>query len=265
MSEGEKKAVPLAVEAVEASLANAPLGHRIIYLPVVTSTMDIARQEAEQGGEEGIVVVAEEQTAGRGRLGRRWVSSPGQNLYFSILLYPSRWVYSRLSVAVPVAVARAIRHTCGLYPEIKWPNDVRLGGKKVCGILIETALQDAEVRYAIAGIGINVGSNPEEHPDVTAPTTSLAAELGKPVSREDLLQAVLTELSVIYMHMRGWGDAWGEWQTLLETLGREIQVRWGEQVEEGVAEAVDGEGNLLLRRPDGTLVTLAAGEVTLQI
>lgn len=256
---------PLAVEAIEASLRTAPIGSRIIYLPVVTSTMDIARQEAERGGEEGTVVVAEEQTAGRGRLGRRWVSVPGQNLSFSVLLYPSRWMCARLSVATPVAVARAIRRTCGLSPTLKWPNDVRVGGKKVCGILIETALQDAEVRYAIVGIGINVGFRPEEHPEVTALATSLEAELGKPVSREELLQAVLTELSLLYAHLKGWGDAWGEWQSSLETLGREVQVRWGEQVEEGVAEAVDGEGNLLLRRADGTLVTLAAGEVTLQV
>ena len=256
---------PLAVGGIEASLSAASIGHRIIYLPVVTSTMDIARQEAERGGEEGLVVVAEEQTAGRGRFGKRWLSVPGQNLSFSVLLYPSLWACARLSVAAPVAVLRAIRQTCDLSPTLKWPNDVRLGGKKVSGILIETALQDAEVRYAIIGIGINVGFNPEEHPEVAPVATSLAAELGKPVSREKLLQAVLAELSVIYTHLREWEDVWGDWQSSLETLGREVQVRWGEQVEEGVAEAVDGEGNLLLRRADGTLVTLVAGEVTLQV
>ena len=256
---------PLAVEAIEASLSTACIGHRIIYLPVVTSTMDVARQEAERGGEEGIVVVADEQTAGRGRFGRRWLSAPGQDLYFSVLLYPSRWVCTRLSAAAPVAVLRAIRQVCGLSPTLKWPNDLRLGEKKVSGILIEAALQDAEVRHAIIGIGINVGFNPKDYPEVASTATSLTAELGKPVSRRELLQAVLAELDLIYMHLKGWGDVWGEWQASLETLGREVQVRWGEQVEEGVAEAVDGEGNLLLRRADGTLVTLVGGEVTLQV
>ncbi|MFC1935506.1 biotin--[acetyl-CoA-carboxylase] ligase [Chloroflexota bacterium] len=256
---------PLAVEAIEASLRDACIGHHIIYFPVVTSTMDVARQEAERGSEEGIVVVAEEQTAGRGRLGRRWLSSAGQNLYFSVLLYPSLWVCRRLGAAAPVAVLRAIRQVCGLSPTLKWPNDILLGEKKVSGILIETAIQDAEVRHAIVGIGINAGLDPEAHPEVASTATSLAAELGKPIPREELLQAVLAELALIYAHLKGWGDVWEEWQSSLETLGKEVRVRWGEQVEEGVAETVDSEGNLLLRRADGTLVTLAGGEVTLHV
>jgi len=255
---------PLAVEAIEASLSTACIGHRITYFPVVTSTMDVARQEAERGGEEGVVVVAEEQTVGRGRFGRQWLSAPGDNLSFSVLLYPSRWVCARLCVAAPVAVIRAIRQVCGLSPTLKWPNDVRIGEKKVSGILIETVLQDAEVRHAIVGIGINVGLDPEGYPELTPTVTSLMAELGKAVSREELLHAVLEELDLIYRHLKEWGDVWEEWQSSLETVGREVQVRWGEQVEEGFAEGVDGEGNLLLRHPDGTLVTLAAGEVTLQ-
>ena len=264
LSREREIAAPLAIEAIEASLSTACIGHRITYLPVVTSTMDIARREAERGGEEGIVVVAEEQTVGRGRFGRRWLSAPGHNLSFSVLLYPSREVCARLSVAAPVAVLRAIRQVCGLSPTLKWPNDVLLGGKKISGILIETALQDAEVRYAIVGIGINVGLNPEDYPELAPMVTSLAAELGKAVSREELLHAVLEKLDIIYRHLKEWGDVWEEWQSSLETIGMEVQVRWGEQLEEGIAEGVDMEGNLLLRRHDGTLVALAAGEVTLQ-
>ena len=257
--------MPLAVEAVQASLSSASIGHRIIYLPVVTSTMDIAREEAERGVEEGVVVVAEEQTAGRGRFGRRWLSVPGQNLYLSVLLYPSRESCARLGVMAPVAVRRAIHQVSGLSPTLKWPNDVRLRDRKVSGILVETAVQGAEVRHAIVGIGINVNFNAEQYAEDAPGATSLAMELGKPVSREDLLQAVLAELGLIYTYLKGWEEAWEEWQLSLETLGREIKVQWGEQVEEGVAEAVDSEGNLLLRRGDGTLVTLTAGEVTLQV
>lgn len=252
------------IEAIQNSLQHAPIGHRIIYHSVVTSTMDVARQEAEQGVEEGTVVLAEEQTVGRGRFGRRWVSTPGLDLSLSIVLYPDKWACSRLSVATCVAVMRAIRDLYGLAPTLKWPNDVLIGGKKVSGILVETIFQDSDVRYAVIGVGINVNFDPTENPDNPFQATSLAAELGRPVQREEFLQAVLTSMGDIYVHLSGWGSVWDEWQAWMETLGQKVQVRWGEQTEEGFAEGVDGEGNLLLRRADGSVVSLAAGEVTLQ-
>ena len=256
---------PLAVEPIQASLSNEPIGRRILYFPSIGSTMDVAREEAEGGAPEGTVVVAEEQTTGRGRFGRHWVSVVGQDLSFSALFYPSRAACASLSIAVPVAVIRAIHQETGLSPTLQWPNDVLLAGKKVCGILIETALQDDDVRYAIVGVGINVNFDPRAYPEIVSTATSLAQELGHQVSREGLFQAVLKSLGVIYQHLSGWTEIWEEWQSSLETLGREIQVRWGEQVEEGLAEAVDTEGNLLLRRPDGTLIALPGGEVTLRV
>lgn len=252
------------IEAVQHSLQNALIGHRIIYHSVVTSTMDVARQEAEKGVEEGTVVLAEEQTVGRGRFGRRWVSTPGLDISLSIVLYPDKWACSRLTVATCVAVMRAIRDLYGLAPTLKWPNDVLIGGKKVSGILVETIFQDSEVRYAVIGVGINVNFNPTEIPDNPFQATSLAAELGRPVQREEFLQAFLGSMGDIYIHLSGWGNVWEEWQGWMETLGQKVQVRWGEHTEEGVAEGVDAEGNLLLRRVDGSVVSLAAGEVTLQ-
>ena len=264
MSAERETFAPLGVETIAAALGTSAVGHHIIYLPTATSTMDIARQEAEGDAKEGTVVVAEEQTAGRGRFGRRWLSAPGQNLSLSVLLYPSRWACGRLSIVAPVAIMRAIRRVTGLAPTLKWPNDVRVGGKKVCGILIETALEGTRVRYAIIGLGINVNFNPSDAPEADFTATSLAAELGESVSRDELLEAVLSELGLVYTHLKSWEHAWDEWHSALETLGKEVQVRWGEQTEDGVAEGVDDEGNLLLRRTDGTLVTLTAGEVTLQ-
>ncbi len=258
-------AVQLAVEPIQARLAGAPIGHRILYLPSVTSTMDVARREAEQGAPEGTVVVAEVQTAGRGRFGRRWVSVQGENLSFSFLLYPDRDACAGLSITAPVAVVRAIRRVTGLSPALKWPNDVLLDGKKVCGILIETAFQGDDVQYAIVGIGINVNVDPTAHPEVAAAATSLAGELGASVSREELFEAVLVDLGEIYGHLTAWTGVRQEWQASLETLGKEIQVRWGDQIEEGLAEAVDAEGNLLLRRHDGTVIVLPGGEVTSQV
>ena len=256
----------LQVEAVQESLSDAPIGHRIDYYHSVGSTMDLARQAAHEGVAEGTVIVAEEQTAGRGRFGRKWVTAPGQNLSFSVVLYPGRWAVSRISVAAAVAVARVIRHLYGLSPGIKWPNDVRINGKKVSGILIEAAVQNEQVRYAVLGVGVNVNMDPSDDGNESlGDTTCLSKEVGHTVQREETLQAVLQELSYIYASLQEWGSVWSEWRESMETLGREVRVLWGDQVEEGRAEDIDSEGNLVLRRKDGTVVSLTAGEVTLQI
>ncbi|MCL0044158.1 biotin--[acetyl-CoA-carboxylase] ligase [Dehalococcoidia bacterium] len=257
-------AIPLAIDTVRASMANTIIGRQIIYFHEVTSTMDVAREEAENGAKEGTVIVAEEQTAGRGRMGRHWFSFPGQNLSFSILLYPDATVCPRLSIAAPVAVLRAIRQVCNICPTLKWPNDVRIGEKKVSGVLIETAFQDTQVRYAIVGIGINVNFDPYTHQGIGPIATSLASESGKVISREELLKNVLMEFDAIYRHLNEWRMVWEDWQSSLGTLGKKIQVLNGGQIDEGLAEAVDNEGNLILRRKNGTLVTLISGEVTLQ-
>ncbi len=256
----------LQVEAVQEFLSNALIGHRIDYYQNVGSTMDVARQAVEEGAEEGTVILAEEQTAGRGRFGRKWVTAPGQNLSFSVVLYPGKWAVSRLSVAAAVAVARVLRHMYGLSPGIKWPNDVRVNGKKVCGILVEAAVQNEQVRYAVLGVGVNVNMDPSDEGDEgLGDTTCLSKEVEHAVQREEVLQAVLQELGYIYASLQEWGAVWREWRESMETLGKEVRVLWGEQVEEGVAEDIDGEGNLVLRRKDGTVVSLTAGEVTFQI
>ena len=254
----------LDVEEVQSYLQGMPVGHRILYLPEVTSTMDVARQEVLADAEEGLVVAAEEQTAGRGRFGRAWVSMAGQNLSFSVVLYPNRWALSRLSVAASVAVLRGIHQATGLTASLKWPNDVRLGGKKVSGILVESALRQGHAQHAILGIGINVNQDPSEELAGGYKATCLAKELGQRVSREEVMKAVLAELGLVYMELKGWGDTWEQWQATLETLGKTVRVQWGDHVEEGYAQGVDGDGNLILRRADGSLATLTAGEVTLQ-
>ena len=256
----------LQVEAIQEFLSNALIGRRIDYYQSVGSTMDLARQAAEEGAAEGTVIVAEDQTAGRGRFGRKWVTAPGQNLSFSVVLYPDKWAVSRLSIAAAVAVARVIRHMYGLSLGIKWPNDVRINGKKLCGILIESAVQNEQVRYAVLGVGVNVNTDPsDEVNEGVGDTTCISKEVGHPVQREETLQAVLQELGYIYASLQEWGSVWSEWRESMETLGKEVRVLWGEQVEEGLAEDIDGEGNLVLRRKDGTVVSLTAGEVTFQI
>ncbi len=255
------------------------VGRRVLYFRRVSSTMDEAARLALEGAEDGTVVLAEEQTAARGRFDRVWVTQEG-NLYLSIVLRPSRQALQYLSIVSGVAMARAIRKTIGLRPTIKWPNDVRLGGKKVCGVLVESSLLGDSVRYAIVGIGINVALDLSVVDGLADIATSLHLEAGTEVGREALLRNLLQEVDKLYLPLRGinggphasaparsLGDGsleqvMAEWRGLLETLGREVQVRWGEDVYAGYAEDVDDLGNLMLRQADGTLVTLPAGEVT---
>ncbi len=135
------------------------VGRSVTYQDSVDTTMAVAADEASAGAPEGAVVVAEEQTAGRGRMGRSWVSPPGDNLYFTLILRPTLEQLRYLAVIAPLAVSLAIEETTGLMPRIKWPNDVLIGDRKVCGVLVETNLTGDEVQNALIGIGINVNLN----------------------------------------------------------------------------------------------------------
>lgn len=256
----------LNVKKIEENLKAAAIGRQIHYYEQVTSTMDVAREMAEGGAMEGSVVVAEEQTSGRGRFGRKWVSAAGEGLTFSVVLYPGVWAVSRLTIATAVVVARVLNRGYGLMPGIKWPNDVRVNGKKICGILVETAFQDDQVRYALIGIGININQSPDLlDVEMSSQTTSIAYEVGHKLDREEVLQAVLLELSYVYSSLEEWSTVWADWLKAMEHLGENIKVLWGDRVEEGIAEGVDNDGNLLMRRKDGSVVSLAAGEVTFQV
>ncbi len=239
------------------------VGRRIIYFPRLSSTMDETARQARQGAEEGTVILAEEQVAGRGRFQRVWVSQPG-NLYLSILFRPSLQALQYLSIISGVAVARAIRKSTGLKPTIKWPNDIRLRGKKVSGILVENALQDNDVQYAVVGIGVNVALDPSTVDALAGLATSLNVETARQIDREVVLKHLLQEMDGLYLALKGqdFHMPVEEWKGLLDTLGSRVEVRWQDDVYTGYAEDVDEVGNLLLRLEDNTLATLPAGEVT---
>ena len=245
------------------------IGKSLVYFRRLSSTMDEAARLAQDGAEEGTVVLAEEQTAGRGRFQRTWVSEPG-NLYLSVVLRPSLEELRYLGVIPGLAVARAITKATGLRTTIKWPNDVRVSGRKVSGILVESALEADIVKYAVLGVGVNVALNPAVIDELADIATSLNVETGKPIDREALLGHLLQEIDRLYQVIResvgrdkgSLDRVTGEWRALLETLGRQVEVRWQNEVYHGYAEDVDEVGNLRLRLGDGTLATLPAGEVT---
>ncbi len=224
--------------------------------------MDVAKEKAGEGAEEGLVVLAEEQSRGRGRLGREWLS-PGGSLSLSILLRPTLPLLPSLIMLASLAVVHTIEKNTGLKASIKWPNDVLMRGKKVCGILIENAIEGQRVLYSVIGIGLNVNLDIKEYPQISSLATSLSQELGKEVDRQQVLQSLLEEVEKLYLALRQGISLHREWQARLETLGKRVRASWGDRVEEGYAEAVDEEGGLLLRRSDGSQVKILAGDVTL--
>ncbi|PKB80100.1 MAG: biotin--[acetyl-CoA-carboxylase] ligase [SAR202 cluster bacterium Io17-Chloro-G9] len=238
------------------------VGKRLIYFEEITSTMDEASRIAQEGADEGTVVVAGTQTAGRGRQGRNWVSREG-NLYLSIIFRPTLEVLPMLSILAGVAAVRAIRKTTGLEPGIKWPNDIMLGGKKTGGILVESTVQGDQVSYAILGIGLNVGLEAQKEGEIASLATAINPAAGRTVPLEDVLRQLLHDLDALYLLATQGGSPLPEWETLLETLGQSIVATWRNEAYTGVAEGIDQLGNLQLRLEDGQLMTLTAGDVSL--
>ena len=188
----------LSSASITDNLGTRLVGQRIIYYPIVTSTMEIARQEAQQGAPEGTVIIADEQTAGRGRIKRVWLSPRG-SIALSIILYPDVDSLPFLIMLASLAVARSIETVTGLKPQLKWPNDVFVNGKKVCGILIESEVQGDKVNYAILGIGINVNLSPADFPEIPPDATSLSEETGYEISRLDIIRQLLLETDRLYL------------------------------------------------------------------
>ena len=255
----------LDIPALENALAQRLIGRRIHHYDKIGSTMDEARRLALQGVAEGTIVIAEEQTAGRGRFNRVWVSPRGENLSFSVILTPTASQLPYMNMAATLAVARTVAADAGLKPTIKWPNDVRVGGLKISGILIETAVENENAVCAIIGVGVNVNFDPSLHPEIADISTSLYRETGRRRSRTSVLRMLLEYFGDAYAAVRAGNSLTTEWAEMLDTLGRTISLRSQYDTITGVAEAVDERGSLLVRRADGSLLTATAGEVTSQL
>jgi len=254
----------LSAEAITGGFEARVVGRRIIYFTSLLSTMEVAKREAGRAAAEGTVVVASEQTAGRGRFTRQWLSPPG-SISLSVILSPDFTSLPFMIMLSAVAVARAIEEVTGLKTQLKWPNDVLVNGKKVCGILTESSLKDSHVDYAIIGIGINVNMKMADYPDVSPIATSLSDELGSKVSCLELLWRLLAELDRLYGLLPDGEPIFNEWRQRLAMLGNRVQVISGNVSLEGLAEAVDRDGSLLLRLDDGSVQRVLAGDVSLRV
>jgi len=163
-----------------------------------------------------------------------------------------------------LAVADSIEQVTGLKAQLKWPNDVLVNGKKVCGILVESDVKGDKVDCAVIGIGINVNLEVSEFPQIAPMATSLSQELGRKVSRRALVQSLLFQAEKLYLALADGDSVFKQWRDRLVTLGKKVQVSSGETTCKGVAESVAPDGSLLLRQPDGSLLKIVAGDVTLR-
>jgi BirA family biotin operon repressor/biotin-[acetyl-CoA-carboxylase] ligase len=253
----------LAPDKIKRSLTTEFMGQEIIHCQAIGSTNEVAKELARQGASEGTLVIAEVQTEGKGRRGRRWLAPPGSSLLMSLILYPPLTASQvpRLIMASSLAVAYAIEQTSNLSVHFKWPNDILLRGKKAGGILTETSMSSEIVDYVVVGIGLNVNLDVGRIPDIADTATSLSMELGTEVSRLELLQALLESMEREYRLLQQ-GESTGErWAARLYLLGQEVEVTtpWGQ--ESGRAEGVDADGALILRREDGTKAYITVGDV----
>lgn len=258
------------------------VGESLVYVPEVESTNTLAMKLAQERPEEGLVVLTDSQTAGKGRQGRRWVDTPGCNILSSTLLRPLFSPHFLVMIA-SLAVVEAIERACGAQAAIKWPNDVLIVDRKVCGILIETSHDKDGRLVAVLGIGINVNGQLQGRVeqkgvevDLAAVATTLETVCGHPVSREEILTHLLLAIEEDYLALQQEAIEppvvapligpvarllQERWQNHLSTLGRTVKVHQGESVVEGVAEAVNDSGELLIRRHSGELVCITWGVV----
>ena len=252
-------------EDLRARIHTRLIGSEILVFEETASTNDVIEQLAHAGGHEGLVVFAESQTRGRGRHGRPWVSPRGKGLWFSVLLRPPipPAAVARLTVAASVAVASAVRALAGLDTRIKWPNDVTVGGRKLAGILTEMRGEADEVTLAILGIGINVNCTPEDFPPtLLATATSARIETGRSQDRLALAAAVLEALDGTYrLALENFEAVSDEWARLSTTLGKHIVVALGPRRIEGYAQALNGDGALLVRKDNGQIEQIVGGDL----
>ncbi len=253
----------LSPASITSNLGTHFVGQRVFYYPSLTSTMEVARREAQLGAVEGTVVIADEQTAGRGRIKRVWLSPKG-SIALSIILYPSVVYLPSLIMLASLAVVHSIEAVTGLRSQIKWPNDVLVNDRKVCGILIESSVRGSIVDYAVIGIGLNVSLRLSDFPEISPTATSLSDELGRDVSRLSVIRRLLVEVERLYLALQAGGSIYEEWRDSLVTLGRRVRVKSGKTMYEGIAESVARDGSLLLRHSNGNLSKIVAGEVTLR-
>ena len=242
------------------------VGQSVISLSEIDSTNARARRLAEEGALEGTVVVADRQSAGRGRLGRRWESPSGVNLYCSILLRPKIPVQQapQLTFLSAVAVAETLNKICRLSAKVKWPNDILVNGAKIAGLLNEMNAETEQIHFVILGIGVNLNMIEEQFPEeLKYPVTSAFLETGKSVNRLIFLQELLQCLDRYYSEflLEGFVPIRRRWEKLCNMMNMKVEVDQGNEILCGTVVGLDAEGALRVQLDNGKVERILAGDV----
>ncbi len=256
----------LSAAKIKETLRTRVLGRNALYFPRLDSTNRLAIDLARQGVPEGTLVLADEQTAGRGRLGRRWLAPPATSLLMSLIFYPplAPKEASQLTMLSSLALAAAIEKVTELKVHFKWPNDLLIGGKKIGGILTETGIEEERLEYAVVGIGLNVNYEVAQVPEIASTATSLSQELGQDISRLELLGEILWQIEERYQRLREGESFHREWTAHLSALGKCVVVTTLQRVLEGWLEGIDADGALILRQTNGEMTRVLAGDMSIK-
>jgi BirA family transcriptional regulator, biotin operon repressor / biotin---[acetyl-CoA-carboxylase] ligase len=248
------------MEIVLKDLHTTIVGRSILHYPSLPSTMDFAKNLAAEGMSEGVVVLCDEQTEGRGRQGRKWFDSPASSILMSVIFRPTVEQLPQLNMLASLAIVMTIDKVAGVKSAVKWPNDVLIKGGKVAGILVENVFEGNALQASIVGVGLNINLNVAAHPEIAPIATSLSAEFGKELGRDEVLKPLLEEIDALYQAVKRNDDVYHRWLPYVETVGKTVRIRSGKSVEEGLAQSINPDGSITLRRADGSLVTIATGE-----
>jgi BirA family biotin operon repressor/biotin-[acetyl-CoA-carboxylase] ligase len=253
----------VAPEEITLHLKSKKLGHSIRYKEEVTSTQQHAHQWAREGAPEGALFVTEQQTQGKGRLGRPWHSPSRTGIWMSLILRPPIPLTdaSHLTILVSLGIKQGIERVTGLPIQIKWPNDLMINGKKICGILTELRGEQDRIHYVIFGIGINVNTPMEKFPEeLRSIATSLAIEAGQTFHRATLIAAILEELEKVYEQYlaTGFDKIKKQWEDEARIKGKQVIARTFQGTIQGIAEGLNSQGALILQTDRGSIPILTA-------
>lgn len=258
---------------IASNLKTSYIGRNISFHASLNSTNDTAKELAAHGAEQGFAVVADSQKKGKGRLGRRWESPEGVNIYTSVILRPniSPMFAPQLTLVAAVAVAETIaKHLktdtdCKLEPAVKWPNDILINSKKVAGILTEMSSEMDKINFIIIGIGVNVNMTKKMLPeDLRAIATSLKEDIGKEISRTDFIQTLYLNMETCYKRYLkdGFAPVRKAWTGYFKMAGNMVKVKDMNNIREGIAIGIDADGALLLREESGNIIRIISGDVS---
>ena len=255
-------------ELLKEKLADKLIGHKLYYFPEIGSTNDEAFRLGMAGATEGTVVIADSQTKGRGRMQRIWHSPVGSNIYTSLILRPhlTPAAAPQISLVAGVAVAELLDQYCPGQIELKWPNDLLVNGKKICGILAQMKTVAEDVDFVVVGLGINVNIRDNQFPaEIREIATSLSSETGREVSREDLIISLYENFAKWYKKLlqNGFAAIKEKWLNMAPMIGQNVKITHFNETVTGKAIGIDDTGSLILFTVQGERIVINAGDATI--